>query len=175
VQRRGGGSGRGAHRGPLRDGRGYEAKAIETRRRSIDRALVRIPERLPGRFGPATFTAAPPGKGETVRAGGYGLAREGDAKTTGTFRTASLKVIEPYGPSRILLWAQGAGVVGACEGDSGGPMTSGDGIVAITTWAKGTGRSSCGGMTQGILVGPQRAWIDRTLKEWNRTAQWGND
>jgi hypothetical protein len=154
---------------------GYDAKAIETRRRSIDLALVRIPENLPDRFSPATFTSGVPTKGEAIRAGGYGLAREGDAKSTGTFRTASLKVIEPYGSSKILLWSQGTGLVGACEGDSGGPMTSSDAIVAITTWAKGSGRSNCGRITQGILVGPQRAWIDQTLSGWNRSARWSGN
>jgi hypothetical protein len=54
-------------------------------------------------------------------------------------------------------------------------MISSDAVVAITTWAKGSGRASCGGITQGILVGPQRAWIDQTLKGWNRSMQWGND
>jgi len=154
---------------------GYDPKAIEARRRSIDLALVRTPEALPSRFERAALAATKPGKDETVTVGGYGLAREGDAKTTGTFRTASLKVIEPYGPSKILLWSQGTGVMGACQGDSGGPMASGDAVVAITSWSSPAKGRGCGGVTQGILLGPQRAWIDRTLESWQRAAQWGND
>jgi hypothetical protein len=61
---------------------------------------------------------------------------------------------------------------GACQGDSGGPITSGTSIGAITTWAKGAGRTGCGSVTQGILLGPQREWIDRTLRQWGRTARW---
>ncbi|MGO4572810.1 S1 family peptidase [Microvirga sp. 2TAF3] len=151
---------------------GYDAKAIETRRRSIDLALVRIPEALPARFERALLGTAHPRKDETVTVGGYGLAREGEAKTTGTFRIANLKVVEPYGPSQILLWSQGTGAMGACQGDSGGPMASDGAVVAITSWSSAAKGRGCGGMTQGILLGPQRPWIDRTLEGWNRAAQW---
>lgn len=151
---------------------GYDAEAIAKRRRSIDLALVRIPEPLPDRFEAAALATFALSRDDVVTVGGYGLAREGDAKTTGTFRTAFLKVIEPHGPSRILLWSQGAGIMGACQGDSGGPMASGDAVVAITSWAAPAKGRSCGGVTQGILVGPQRDWIDRTLLEWDRSARW---
>lgn len=154
---------------------GYDAKAVETRRRSIDLALVRLPEPLPARFEPAILAAARPAKDETVTVGGYGLSRDGDAKTTGTFRTVSLTVTEPYGPSAILLWAQGSGAVGACQGDSGGPMIRGTAVAAITSWSSPSRGRSCGGMTQGILLGPQKSWIDRTLRAWNRAASWNAD
>jgi trypsin len=151
---------------------GYNAKAIETRRRSIDIALVRIPEALPPRFERATLSAGKVSENTFVTVGGYGLAREGDAKSTGTFRTASLTAVEPHGPSSILLWAEGSGTASACQGDSGGPMASGTVVAAITSWsAPGRGKS-CGGLTQGILVGPQREWIDKVLKGWNRAALW---
>lgn len=151
---------------------GYDAKAIEGRRRSIDLALVRVPEPLPKRFEAAPLSMTGPGKGEAVTVGGWGLARKDDPKTTGTFRTAALTVVEPYGPSRILLWSKGTGAMGACQGDSGGPMTAGDAVVAITSWSTAAQGQGCGGITQGILVGPQRAWIDQTLASWKRTAQW---
>ncbi len=151
---------------------GYDAKALRTRRRSIDLALVRIPEALPARFTQATLTASKPAKGEPVTVGGYGLAREGDAKTSGTFRTVMLKAIEPHGPSRILLWSEGSGAAGACQGDSGGPMASENSVASITSWSSPAQGRSCGGITQGILVGPQREWIDGILKGWNRAASW---
>jgi hypothetical protein len=151
---------------------GYNAKAIETRQRSIDLALVRIPENLPRRFENATLAAAKPGKDTAVTVGGYGLSRENDAKTTGTFRTASLTVTEPYGPSKILLWSKGSGVMGACQGDSGGPMAVGNAIAAITSWSSPAQGRGCGGVTQGILVGAQKEWIDRTLEGWKRNASW---
>jgi hypothetical protein len=154
---------------------GYNAKAIETRQRSVDLALLRIPESLPARFERATLTTAKVAENDPVLVGGYGLSREGDAKTSGTFRTASLTAVEPYGPSRILLWAEGSGTASACQGDSGGPMMSGTTVAAITSWSSPAKGRSCGGVTQGILVGPQRAWIDRILKGWNRAASWSAD
>lgn len=154
---------------------GYDAKAIENRRRSIDLALVRIPEKLPERFERATLAAARPAKGESVTVGGWGLSKEGDGKTSGTFRTAALAAIEPYGPSRILLWLQGTGAMGACQGDSGGPQISGGNVVAVTSWSSGAKGQGCGGLTQGILLGPQRAWLDRTLESWNRAVRWAEN
>jgi len=41
---------------------GYNAKAIETRQRSIDLALVRLPQPLPERFEEATLTATKPAR-----------------------------------------------------------------------------------------------------------------
>ena len=150
---------------------GYDAKAIEARRRSIDLALVRLPEPLPSRFEAAVLAAAPAAKGERVVVGGYGVLREGEARTTGTFRTARLTVVEPYGPSGVLVWLEG-GSSGACLGDSGGPVAREGLVYAVVSWAKGAGRASCGRTTQGVLVGPQRAWIDRTLRGWGRGATW---
>ena len=154
---------------------GYAPRAVETRRRSIDLALLRIPEPLPARFETAVLTLAKPARDGTVIVGGYGLARDGDARTTGTFRTASLTVVEPYGPSGILLWSQGAGAAGACQGDSGGPMILDGAVAAITTWAAPARGRSCGGMTQGVLVGPQRDWIERTAEGWNRSVRWSEN
>jgi hypothetical protein len=150
---------------------GYNKNAIEERRRSIDLALVRVPGPLPARFTRATLSAAMPTKDAMLLVGGYGVAREGDAKSTGTFRTARLRVTQPFGPSTVLVWMEGA-ASGACQGDSGGPITLGVSVGAITTWAKGTGRTGCGAITQGVLLGPQREWIDRTLALWARAAQW---
>jgi hypothetical protein len=151
---------------------GYDRKAIEMRRRSIDLALIRVPDPLPSRFEAALLSSHAPTRDTAVTVGGYGVAREKDAKSTGTFRAAALKTVEPYGPGRILLWAQGVGATGACQGDSGGPITAGDAVVAITSWARGERGRDCGEFTQGILVGPQRTWIDRTMSAWGRAARW---
>ena len=49
-------------------------------------------------------------------------------------------------------------------------MTGPDGaVLALAAWMGGT----CGGLTQGVLVGPQRGWIDRVLDGWGRGARWG--
>ncbi|WP_298957748.1 trypsin-like serine protease [uncultured Methylobacterium sp.] len=150
---------------------GYDAGAVAARRRSIDLALLRTATPLPPRFSAAALAEAAPGAGAEARLGGYGVAAPGDARSSGTFRTLLLPVVEPYGPSRILLWLKGARPGdGACTGDSGGPIARDGRVVAVTTWA--SGRGGCGGTTQGVLVGPQRAWIDRTLAGWGAAARW---
>ncbi|GJE01768.1 hypothetical protein GMJLKIPL_3704 [Methylobacterium isbiliense] len=150
---------------------GYDAGAISGRRRSIDLALMRPATPLPARFSAAVLGETPPRAGASLSLGGYGVARPGDARSSGTFRTADLPVVEPYGPSRILVWLRaGDGRVGACEGDSGGPIGEGGRVVAVTTWTSGA--KGCGGFSQGVLVGPQRAWIDRILAGWGAAARW---
>ncbi len=152
----------------------YVAGAAQTRSRSVDMMLVRLPSPLPARFVPASLDAgAMPRAGETLDILGYGVTREGEARTTGRLRAASIPVVEPYGPGTILIWASRPGS-GACQGDSGGPMTraGSDGIVAVTAFASGGAGKGCGGLTQGVLVAPQKGWIDRTLAGWGRQADW---
>ncbi|CAA2156124.1 hypothetical protein MBRA_01739 [Methylobacterium brachiatum] len=148
---------------------GYDAGAASGRRKSIDLALLRTATPLPPRFAPVTLSAALPRAGERLTLAGYGAARAGDPRSTGTYRSVGLPVIEPYGPSRILVWLKGD-AAGGCQGDSGGPITGPDGaVLALAAWIGGT----CGGLTQGVLVGPQRGWIDRVLDGWGRSARWG--
>ena len=150
---------------------GFDAKAVAARRRSIDLALVRLPQALPAPFASATLAGDMPRAGAAVAVSGFGLAVDGDPGTTGILRRAALSVVEPYGQSQILLWAKGRDS-GACPGDSGGALVSGDRVVAVTSWATGAKGRSCGDLTQGILLGPQRDWIDRTLSGWNAKARW---
>jgi hypothetical protein len=147
---------------------GYDAGAAKARRRSIDLALLRTATPLPDRFAPVTLNAAMPRAGDSLTLSGYGAAKPGDPRSTGTYRSVALPVIEPYGPSRILVWLQG-GAGGACQGDSGGPIAAPDGgVLALSAWIGG----ACGGLTQGILLGPQRGWIDERLGGWGRSARW---
>lgn len=147
---------------------GYDAGAAKARRRSIDLALLRTATPLPARFAPVTLSAAPARAGEILTLSGYGAAKPGDPRSTGTYRGLGLPVIEPHGPSRILVWLKG-GAGGACQGDSGGPIAGPDGaVLAVAAWVGG----ACGGLTQGVLVGPQRGWIDGTLGGWGRSVRW---
>lgn len=151
----------------------YDPRAIETRRRSIDLALARLAEPLPARFVPALLDASSASAAERVVLAGFGVETESDARglTSGTFRAATLDVVEPYGPSRILVWLSGRGA-GACHGDSGGPILRGDAVFALTSWTRGEGARACGSLSQGILLGPQRGFLDATLASWGRSARW---
>lgn len=159
---------------------GYNARAVEARQQSIDLALIRLSAPLPAPFVPATLAAAGlPRAGSAVLAYGWGVSQENAPATTGTFRRADLAAVEPYGPGKVLLWAadpSGLGKrpgAGVCQGDSGGPIARADGtVIAVSTWAKGSGKSQCGLYTQGVLLAPQRGFIDGTLARWGRTASW---
>ncbi len=147
---------------------GYDAGAVAGRRPSIDLALVRLAAPLPAPFAPAPLSAAMPRTGEALAVSGYGVSRPGDPRSTGTYRSAVVPVVEPHGPSRILVWLRGAKGSGACQGDSGGPVAGETGVVALAAWIGG----ACGGLSQGVLLGPQRAWIDATLAGWGLAARW---
>ena len=149
----------------------FRPKAVQERTRSIDMALIRLKAPLPARFDTVVLNSNA-SEGAVVVAG-FGLSREGDAATAGTWRSASLQVTQPFGPSRVLLWARSAAGGGACQGDSGGPLTDASGtIVAVTSWSTGKNASRCGDLTQGVLVGSQRGWIDTTLARWAQQASW---
>jgi hypothetical protein len=151
---------------------GFRADAIRARRRSIDLALLQLEQKLPARFTPAVLSRAQPIQGEVVTVAGYGVAQERDIRSTGRLRSAELPVVEPFGPSRIVLWLDGRTGSGACEGDSGGPLLLRQAVVAVTTWSRGESERNCGSLTQGILLGEQRTWIDEVLARWDRAATW---
>jgi hypothetical protein len=149
---------------------GFRSDALTKRTVSIDLALVRTKTPLDARFSAAALDET--GEvvvGQPVRVVGFGLGREGDGASGGVLRSAALQVRAPL--SAVLLWVEDPGKsgVGACSGDSGGPILSGDGskVLAITTWSAGAGGGSrCGALTQGPLVAPQRPWIDSVLRHW---------
>ena len=141
---------------------GYRADAIAKRLKSVDLAVITMPQPLPDRFSAATI--GEPGAvtaGTTFRIVGFGVTREDDGKSSGRLREATLVARAPL--SSVLLWAedprrQG---LGACTGDSGGPVFQADGgaVVALTLWASGTGAARCGAVTQALWLAPYRDWI----------------
>jgi secreted trypsin-like serine protease len=148
----------------------YRANAIKTRERSIDLALVRTADPLPDRLSPVRLSSlAAMTSGLRLRIAGFGVAREGRAETSGVLRAGTLVVRDPI--SSLILWAEDPMKkgVGACTGDSGGPIfdESGATLIAITDWSAGDGRgSTCGRLTQGALIAPQRGWIEGVLASW---------
>lgn len=142
----------------------YDAKAIKKRVRSVDLAVVVLNDPLPPLFSPIGLASADMlSAGETVIVGGYGLSEEKKPKALGKFLSATLNVVEPYGPSRFVLWLRdnAANGAGGCHGDSGGPMLSQGAVIAIIAWTTGHGKSDCGEYTQGTLIAPYREWIEK--------------
>ena len=147
----------------------YHPDAIKTRERSIDLALIKLPKPLPDRFRPAILAHAAGSKlGGHFVLSGYGLAREGDAASSGTLRSATLTTRAPLSP--VLLWSEDAARegLGACTGDSGGPVVAegSDEISAVILWTAGQKGQQCGDLTQSVWLAPQRPWIDRVLQAW---------
>ena len=141
---------------------GYRADAIAKREKSIDLAVITMAQALPDRFSAATI--GDPGAvttGNLFRVVGFGVTRESDGKSSGQLREATLATRAPL--SSVLLWAEDPARqgLGACEGDSGGPVFQADGgaVVALTLWASGTGTAQCGAVTQALWLAPYREWI----------------
>src|SRR5690606_22787243 len=110
--------------------------------------------------------------GAAVHGWGYGPLRRGEERSAGVLRRAVFTAAQPFGPSRILLWID-ARRAGVCPGDSGGPLAGDDGrVIAASAWGGTGGDSGCIGAAQGVLLAPQRGWIDQTLAGWGAEARW---
>ncbi|MDQ0303774.1 S1 family peptidase [Ancylobacter polymorphus] len=143
----------------------FDPNSFETRRPTPDLALVRLAEPLPAPFRPAALSreVALPPKRTAFTLAGYGVTKDGDGKSAGTLRAVTLPSIGTTGGIMVRL-SDGA-AKGGCTGDSGGPVLI-DGVVAgIIGWSTAAGGArGCGGVTGATLIGPQRAWIDATLR-----------
>jgi hypothetical protein len=143
----------------------YRADAIKARVESIDLALIRTARSLDSRFAAAAIgDGGPPPIGASAIVSGFGAAREGDWSSGGQLRSVTLAVREPA--STVLIWAADptGRSAGACSGDSGAPIWSADGsaAIAIVAWAQAPHGRGCGGLTQGPLLAPLKAWIEET-------------
>ncbi len=148
----------------------YRPDAIKERQRSVDLALLHLAHPLPDRFVAAALARTAGTKvGARFIASGYGVAREDDAASSGTLRSATLSARGPL--SSLLLWADDPqGHAGACTGNSGGPVVADNGaeVTALILWSAGDGARQCGSLTQAIWLAPQRAWIDRVMQAWRQ-------
>ncbi len=149
---------------------GYVRNAIQRRVRSIDLAMIQTEDTLPAQLVPVTLDSLGGIQlGQAFLIAGFGLTSETGSSLSGELRAGRLSARAPL--SSILLWSGDPDKrgFGACTGDSGGPIFNGDGtqLVAITVWSTGQNGRKCGDLTQGILVAPQRDWIEKTLLQWN--------
>jgi secreted trypsin-like serine protease len=139
---------------------------------SIDLALVRLKLPLPSRFLPVSLDsdADDDGVGSRMTIAGFGLARDGDEKSAGTLRSATVTVLPRFYPRYFRLGLSGGGI-SICKGDSGGPVFS-DGFAGPTLTGviyaseRQRGGRQCGDVAQAVRIAPQRAWIDRIMTQW---------
>jgi secreted trypsin-like serine protease len=146
---------------------GYDGAAVRARRVSIDLGLVETANPLPAGFKFADIADAAPPRDAPLVAAGFGVTREGGPMSDGHARAADLVVSEPL--SKVTLWARDPknSGLGACHGDSGGPLYSADGqLLAVVAWTNGVNGHGCGAITQGPLVAPARDWIAAVRARW---------
>jgi Trypsin len=136
---------------------------------SIDLALLRLAEPLPPKFKPIELAeSGPVATAQPFRIAGFGRADESVSGTSGVLRAGILVATRPKSP--VLVWLtdpDGTGL-GACTGDSGGPILAiaQPALVAVAIRAKGNDGYSCGAMTEAVLIGPQMPWVRKTLQAW---------
>jgi Trypsin len=148
----------------------FHVDAPRTRSRSIDLALLETADPLPANFtAPVLADAALYELGTSFEIAGFGVAREGDAKSSGTLRVGNVRLRAPL--SSVLLWLEDPQhETGACTGDSGGPVFTESGkLAAIVAFAEGEGTRHCGKLTQAVLIAPQRGWIEGVIQGWRYT------
>ncbi len=138
---------------------------------SVDLALVRLAEPLPARFRAVRLDDG--GKAHDVgmerTIAGFGLASDGDEKSAGTLRRATVTVVPRHYP-RFLRLAADSGTLNVCKGDSGGPVladaSAAPTVIGVVYAAENVQGTRCGRLAQAVRVAPQRGWIDGVLAGW---------
>lgn len=133
-----------------------------------DLALVKLAAKPPPNLVPAAFSErrAPPSVGDRFIVAGFGLAVQGDRRSAGKLRAATLVATDR--PSSQLLslvdpqkLGDSAGL-GVCNGDSGGPVFDerDRALVGIVSWSgRADGEPVCGFLSGVIPVVRYRHWI----------------
>jgi hypothetical protein len=147
----------------------FDPAQFKTRRPTPDLALVKLGAPLPASYRPAPLSrdTNPPQAGDRFTLAGYGVVAEGDGKSAGRLRVATLPAIgntvDATGVIIVRLSAGGK-AAGACTGDSGGPVFRGEEVAAVIGWSTGADGRECGLVTGATLVAPQLAWIAATAR-----------
>jgi hypothetical protein len=150
----------------------FDLKAMQAHRATADVALLRLAAPLrdvePVTLGPPMTVA----RGDAFTVAGYGVSVRGEGKTGGTIRAASLVATGRPGNLQIRLVdaaTQGEKPgLGACTGDSGGPVFTMNGppaLIGVVSWSTGPGNSTgCGGLTGVTPLFLYRDWVTVTVK-----------
>jgi hypothetical protein len=151
---------------------GYRPNSGQQDSVSIDLALLRLAKPLSPEFKPVELTDSFQMKtGQPLRIVGFGIADEVERGTPGILRTGVLAMIGPKSQVYIKLTDPDGTGLGACTGDSGGPVFAAGrpALVSVTIRAKGNDGYSCGALTEAVLTGPQLPWIRKILQSWRAT------
>lgn len=142
-------------------------------RATADLALLKLPSALPQLVTPAAL--APSRRvaaGETLVIAGFGVSVEGTPRGIGVPRAATLTVTGKPGSLQIRLvdplTDNKIGGLGACTGDSGGPVfePGGPNVIGVVSWSTAANdEEGCGGLTGVTPLLNYRGWIVETAKK----------
>jgi secreted trypsin-like serine protease len=138
---------------------------------SPDLALVKLAAQTAANLVPAAFSErrVPPAVGERFIVAGFGVAVQGDRRTAGKLRAATLVATDRPSSQQLSLvdpqkLGDSAGL-GVCNGDSGGPVLDerDRALVGIVSWSGRTdGEPVCGFVSGVIPIARYRYWILET-------------
>lgn len=155
----------------------FNLKIMLAHRATADVALLRLASPIAAaREPPSVGTPRSPIEaGGPFTVAGIGVTVRGDGKSGGTVRAAKLiatgrpgtlqiRLVDPIGEGK----SEG---LGACTGDSGGPVFEDQQgraiLVGIVSWSTGpNGSAGCGGMTGVTPLSLYRDWIAQTVRSW---------
>lgn len=157
----------------------FNAASYAASRATADVALLKLASPLaelvmPAKLAPARNAAV----GEELTIAGFGVTAAGTARGLGLPRMATLSVTGKPGSLQIRLYDlatrnRRAGL-GACTGDSGGPVfePASDAaigqIIGIVSWTTAPNdEEGCGGLTGVTPLLLYRAWIMETARKFN--------
>lgn len=135
-----------------------------------DLALVKLGAPVPNLI-PVVFSErrAPPSVGDRFIVAGFGVGVQGDRKTAGKLRAATLVATDrPTSQQLALIDPRKLGEAtgfGVCNGDSGGPVFDerDRALVGIVSWsARSDGEPGCGFVSGVIPLARYRYWIVET-------------
>ncbi|MFK4512064.1 trypsin-like serine protease [Bradyrhizobium daqingense] len=154
----------------------FNMQAMQAHRATADVALLQL--EIPPK-GKSTVTVGTPTipirVGSRFTIAGIGVTTSGDGKSGGITRVAALVATGQPGTLQIRLVdpvTNGVrGGIGACTGDSGGPVfedrPSGALLVGLVSWSTGpNGAAGCGGLTGVTPLTLYRDWILQTARSW---------
>jgi secreted trypsin-like serine protease len=154
----------------------FNLQAMTAHRATADVALLQLEAAAPGKNAAVLgVPQVPIVVGSRFTIAGIGVAIRGEGSSGGTIRVAGLVATGQPGTLQIRLvdpLTQGArDGLGACTGDSGGPVfegrPGGPAIIGVISWSTGpNGSGGCGGLTGVTPLTLYRDWILQTARQW---------
>jgi hypothetical protein len=133
--------------------------------------LVKLATKPSSQLAPVPFSErrAPPAVGDRFIVAGFGVGIQGDRRTAGKLRAATLVATDrPSSQQLSLIDPQKLGEkagLGVCNGDSGGPVLDerDRALVGIISWSSRTdGEPVCGFVSGVVPLARYRYWIMET-------------